>query len=326
MRDSGAMVAERRVQPRFSFPELLQIVALIAAFVVAWRYLGHRPNRHADGPAITQIDFRQAKLQPSDVLPLRLVGAWEVVSPDHRFGGFSALVIDRGDLLAVTDRGFVWRFGKPSVATQVASIIDLPGGPFSNRFTWNRDAEALARDPLGRGWWIAFEKHHELWLYDHGFSRGLKRVQLGRGRWPTNLGVEGLIARHGPELLIFTEANRRFFRMRGGQGRAGAITGLKWKISEAAKLPDGSILAIERGFGPTGFRNRLIELEPDGAGYRVGARVPLNVGPLDNIEGMAVETRPAGAVRLWLISDDNYQRPLRTLLLAVDLPPKRKVD
>jgi hypothetical protein len=44
---------------------------------------------------------------------------------------------------------------------------------------------------------------------------------------------------------------------------------------------------------------------------------------LTNLEGLAAEAQPDGSTRLWIISDDNFVRPLRTLLLAVDLPPKR---
>jgi hypothetical protein len=68
----------------------------------------------------------------------------------------------------------------------------------------------------------------------------------------------------------------------------------------------------------------LIRFEAANGGFRITDRKELRLGALDNIEGIAVESRAGGSTRLWMISDDNFQRPLRTLLLAVDLPPKRR--
>jgi hypothetical protein len=73
-----------------------------------------------------------------------------------------------------------------------------------------------------------------------------------------------------------------------------------------------------------GFRNTLVALEKSGSAYRFGRRIALPLGPLDNVEATAVERRAGGAVRLWLMTDDNFQRPLRTLLIALDWPPPRQ--
>jgi hypothetical protein len=35
---------------------------------------------------------------------------------------------------------------------------------------------------------------------------------------------------------------------------------------------------------------------------------------------MTAERLPNGDTRLWIITDDNFQQPLRTLLIALDLP------
>jgi len=315
-----AMVAERRVQPGFIFPQLIQLLALFAAFLAMWQFLARLPNRREIGPQAVPVTYTELPANSVNVAPLKLAGAWELSSPDPRFGGFSGLAVDQGRLLALTDQGFIARLAKPDEAHGKAIIQALPDGPSSGHHSWNRDTEALARDPSGRGWWVAFEKHHELWLFDAAFRRGLKRVRLGAWRWPTNLGVEGLIARPGPELLIFPEASDRMFRMRENRAMAVDLQGRQLLISEAVSLPGGGILAIERSFSPWGFENRLVGLLPSGSGYRIDRRIRMELRPLDNIEGMAAESLPDGSTRLWMISDDNFQRPLRTLLLAVDLP------
>jgi hypothetical protein len=42
---------------------------------------------------------------------------------------------------------------------------------------------------------------------------------------------------------------------------------------------------------------------------------------IDNMEGIALETRPAGPDRLWLISDDNFRGAQRTVLIKFDVLP-----
>jgi hypothetical protein len=47
-------------------------------------------------------------------------------------------------------------------------------------------------------------------------------------------------------------------------------------------------------------------------------------GPLsgiDNMEGLAVAPGPGGALTLWLVSDDNFNPPQRTILVALSLGP-----
>jgi hypothetical protein len=245
-------------------------------------------------------------------------------SPDPRFGGFSALVLDGGTFLALTDRGAIAAFPKPGAKKHpTVTLRELPDGPGNKSYIWNRDTEALARDPLGRGWWVTFEVRHELWLYDPSFTRGLKRVELGYGRWPVNQGAEGLVALPGPELLIFVEHSGRLFRMQGSRAVAESVAGKKPGIADATLLPDGRIALIERTFGVAGFRNVLAILERRDGRLRVSERFDLPAGMLTNLEGLAAEAQPDGSTRLWIISDDNFVRPLRTLLLAVDLPPKR---
>ena len=41
--------------------------------------------------------------------------------------------------------------------------------------------------------------------------------------------------------------------------------------------------------------------------------------PTDNYEGVAIGRNPAGRIRIWVVSDDNFSRDQRTLLLALDL-------
>src|SRR5690606_15457194 len=131
-------------------------------------------------------------------------------------GGISALASDRGRLLALTDSGTLVRLPRPGQGNR-ASLRDLPSGPGNPGFKRNRDSEALARDPAGRGWWVAFEQWHQLWLFDAGFDRVLGRIDLGRGRWRANRGVEAMAA-DPAGLILFAEGSAEWWRIGAGGG------------------------------------------------------------------------------------------------------------
>jgi hypothetical protein len=63
-----------------------------------------------------------------------------------------------------------------------------------------------------------------------------------------------------------------------------------------------------------------------GEGWRTAASIRLPVSPIDNVEGVAAERLPNGTTRLWMMTDDNFHAPLRTLLIAYDLPPGRQAN
>jgi hypothetical protein len=312
------MKAERAVQPKFRNGLLAGSLFLVAAIALFDAWLAHFPNRHELGWRAAKIEFEPVPL--TGFAPLRLAGAWRLTSTDPRFGGISSLAIDGGQLVALTDAGALIRFrpGKNN-----ARIGELPDGPGSGGFKRNRDSEALVRDSLGRGWWVAFENRHQLWLFDPGFGRALQRIDLGERGWSANRGVEGL-ANDGSALLLLHEDGDHLLRVTGTRARWLPIAGARGRISDAAAIGPGRYLAVERRVTPFGFRNAVVSLEKAGTGYRFGRRIALPLGPLDNVEAIAVERRADGWLRLWLMTDDNFQRPFRTLLIALDWPPPRQ--
>ena len=321
--DSVPMKAERRLQHPFSFSVFFPMLILIAAVVWASRLIDAIPNRDELGPKTSALTIRRVALDRGGFGPLKLAGAWHLTSPDPRFGGFSGLAFDNG-LIALTDRGAVARFHR-SPAGWTVMMDDLPDGPDSGRFRANRDSEALLADPRGRGWWVSFEHANQLWLYDPDFDRPLERIRFGRYRWPANAGIEGLTA-EGGGLLLFIEGGKKVFRSRGSRLDAEPVVGKQMRFSEATALPGKRFLAVERSLSLLGFRTRLALLEERDGRFEVIRTIPLGVGRLDNVEGMAIEARPDGGQRLWLMTDDNFQPALRTLLVALDVPKGTLTD
>jgi hypothetical protein len=319
MPDSRAIDAEHPLQPLFMKMQHLQALSLAAAIMLAHLWIRRQPDRVELGPRVASVHFTPVALPPEQRRDLRIVGTWSITSGDPRFGGISALAVDAGKLLALTDSGVIVRFGKPGTWGNVAHIDELPGGPHNPRQKLNRDSEALTLDPGGRGWWVAFENRNELWLYDPAFKRALRRVKLPKAGLKRNRGIEGMTSAEG-NLLLFPEPGSSLWEQSARVLRLSLLPNRTSAIADAVGLPEGGLLVLERSFGPLGFANVLAEREPRRGGYRLVSRTRLPLGPLDNAEAIAAEPRPGGGVRLWIMTDDNLQPPLRTLLVAIDRP------
>lgn len=317
MPNQCSMEAEQKLRKRFRIGWLVAAAALLASIAVFVLLIAHLPDRTELGPRRAALVFEPVNL--GSAAPLRMAGAWRVTSADPRFGGISALALEGGKFLALTDSGVLVRFAAPAADRASALLDELPDGPGRPTAKRHRDSEALARDSRGRGWWVTFENRNQAWLYDQGFARPRVRVDFGRKRWRTNVGLEGAAPFDG-ELLLFPENNAYAIRFDGRRAIRVVVTGLRGRVSEAAAA--GELLyLIERKVTPLGFANAIVRLRRSGEGFAVAKRWPLPLGPVDNAEAMAVDNRPGGPTRLWLMTDDNKQRPMRTLLLAIDLPP-----
>jgi hypothetical protein len=316
------MKAERALQPPFSFVEHAQTLGVAALVMLAAHALPLLPDRTPLPQRTSAVQFEPVRLGTSGFQPAKLAGAWRLTSADPRFGGFSGLAFDRGQLLGLTDSGAVARFSKPGDAASGAVVMtDLPDGPGEAGYRINRDTEALVPDAGGRGWWASFEQANEIWLYSADFTKALKRLQFGKKRWPENAGIEGM-SWANEDLLLAIEDAPAVFRLHGSRAVGLPFSGRRHSLSEASRLPDGRLVMTERSLTWRGFRNALLILSEERGGYGVARRLELPVGRLDNLEGLAAERLPTGAIRLWMISDDNFQRPLRTLLIAIDMPPE----
>jgi hypothetical protein len=98
-----------------------------------------------------------------------------------------------------------------------------------------------------------------------------------------------------------------------------------YDVSDAALLPGGDVLLLERKFSWTGglvVRIRRIPLgaiKPDAV---VDGPVLLEADlgfEIDNMEGLSVHRMPSGEIVLTLVSDDNFAALQRTLLLQFTL-------
>lgn len=322
MSDSTSTGAERKSQPWFTLRTLLGCVLLVLTINEAtWRYI--MPSTRLElGSRSVAIHFEPIRFRPVEGA-ISIAGAWRLRSSDPRFGGLSALAVDGDTLIALTDFGGVLRLPKPRSGPIVAEIGELERGPQTAWLRANWDVEAIAADPAGRGWWVVFERPGEVWLYDHSLDRPLARLRSDSLKPSGNTGVEALAFDRG-DMLLFAEAGGRVLRISGRRASIERVAGIR-RMSDAATLGEGRLLAIERYVTALGLRNRLVELVKAPGGYVRAAEHPIPAAPLDNFEGLAIE-RTRGGIRLWLVTDDDFQKPFRTVLLALDLadaaPPR----
>ena len=305
---------------------MLAAFALGALLLAAHAAFVGLPNRSELGPSAAVLDLGPVRIAAPPDSGFQVAAAWRVTSKDPRFGGISGLAVDRTNLVAITDAGVVVRFKKPGrdASSVRAHIAELPSGPGSAEFKSGRDSEAIAADPAGRGWWLAFERRDELWLFDPNFRRPLRRLVVRGQPWPPNRGVEGLIAA-GPQLHLFPEGGGTVLTVRNGRARAIPLHGIggpyPWSgwVSDAARLDDGRLMLVERRLSAAGFTNALLLLERVGAGYGVARRIALPLARTDNLEAVAVDSGRSGATRLWLMTDNDHRPFADTLLMAIDL-------
>jgi hypothetical protein len=293
------------------------------------------------------VPFNPTNPQQKGVGRLRYRGGLWLSSDDGRFGGFSSLrILPRDDgwrLVAISDEG---RWLSARLVEDAAGILtglgeaemgvllDTAGHPLASKEA--ADAESLALMPDG-SFVVGFEHQHRLWRYAGGSGRPEGPASVvppppGLEKAPENGGLEAVVALASGRLLALTEYWVQGDRIRGwfdgppdwkplGYRFAGAF-----RPSDAALLPSGDVLILERAYNPQRGVVGINFRQVDQRLLKKGATLPsLLVGQLvppllmDNFEGLDCRREPGGKTVLYVISDDNFNREQRTLLLKFGL-------
>lgn len=277
-------------------------------------------------------------------LALRPLGGLEIHRARLGFGGLSGLHV--GDDLAFTaisDRGwFLEAELRLDGALRPAGLLKRRTGRLGDgagrplRGGHAADAEALARLPDGQ-WLVAFERWHRIRRYADLAGPGVYvEAPPGIEAAPANAGLEALAVLADGRWLAIAEG----LRSAEAPGMAAAWLGgpgrwmnLAWRNGfgteavDAAPLPDGGALVLERSFALLGgFGGRLARV-PAG---RLAAAGPGSVLAgeelLRIIPPLPVDNYEAAATFAWqgrrlcaLLSDDNESRLQRTLLLLFEM-------
>ena len=320
-------------------------IALIALALAPGLWLRSEARWPASpGSRTLRFDSLDARTPGSWPADLRLVGAWRVTSEYHRFGGYSALLATAGGTLtAIGDTGDTLRMRPPG----------LPGGSgprfgrviTPKRAYWNQDIESATADPTSGRRWYAYEETNQI-----------GRVQSGEGNvgsgvtppamrdWSPNGGAEAMTRLPDGRFIVLAE-DAPWLSAGGRPGLlfpSDPVTGadpleftfrppIGYDPSDMAALPDGRVVILLRVVNlvdPQFFDAMLIVADPAeiaaGEEWRWHKLADLKRPvPRDNFEGLAIVPDASG-VTLWLISDDNFTRVQRTLLLELHwrVPPR----
>lgn len=284
-------------------------LALIAAALgLAALHLGAEPARRAD-----------------------YLGSYRWDVDDTAFGGFSGLVLDADgqDFVTVSDRATVWagRIRRDDAGMIVG--VDLSAGPIPLLDSRGKGLRGEAADPegLARGadgaLYISFEGLHRVARYTDPAdpAERLPRPEAFK-TLQRNSSLEALAI--APDGTLYTMPERSggvsrpfpVFRYRNGAWDQpfSIPRDASWLPVGADFGPDGRFYLLERDFwGLLGFltRVRVFDLTPEGF---VGGEVLIQTraGRHDNLESLSVWRDDDGALRLTMISDDNFRLFQRT--------------
>jgi hypothetical protein len=286
----------------------------------------------------------EARPVPFDVTdPLRdhvgrftYAGGLVLTSPDTgRLHGLSDLKVwPDGRLLSVGDEGDLFEArlvldarGRLAGVTdgQLRPLIGEDGRPLPEEGKDEADSEGIAELANGDRL-VSLERDDRILLYPAAGGPP-RRVPAPDEHFPYNLGMEGLA--EDPEAgsdayVVGGEASGQTWICHLSSGCQASVRVRKDQeqgLSAVATLPGGRRAYLLRAFSPLkGVRVTLRVTDAQGATLdELALAAPLTV---DNYEGVAALPRPDGTVRFYLISDDNFSRLQRTLLLALDWRPQ----
>ncbi len=270
---------------------------------------------------------------------LRFMGAWHLTSDIRGFGGLSALDVNGNRVTALGDGGTIIRFrlGRFGTASD-ATITRLPEQCGRVVRKMDNDTESLAHDDARRAWWVGYEGRNAICRINTDFSAG-EVIARPRAiaRWRQKGGAESMTRLGDGRFLLIAEEsldNGGVHEMvlfdRDPTDRAAIATSLGYrppagyKPTEVAQLPDGRLLVLNRRFALWSlFTSKLVlinALPVNPRGVTQGRVIADFASPViaDNFEGLSV-TQENGKPVLWVISDDNFMRWQRTLLLKFSL-------
>ena len=313
----------------------MRILLLLIAAPLLATFAPPALQRRDPPPAVTLIRFTPVALDEKAPAMKRLgrlifVGGWALTSNDARIGGISALHVEAGEALALSDAGWRIRFalapGRGPARAEVAMIEEGPG-PLGDKVY--RDVESLA--VAGGEAWVGFEQSNQVWRYGRSrFERRSSAAPPAMREWSDNAGPEAMVRFPDGRFLVFAEGN-------GGDSEAvlfagdAAVQGTPalrlryrppdgYRITDAALLPDGRLILLNRKVSLfEGFTARLVVAALPKLADRAliaGRELAAFEGAVtrDNFEALSV-TRESGRTILWIASDDNYNPFQRTLLL-----------
>lgn len=323
---------------------------LIAAGAIAAERTGFRPidltTRPIDSFAIASSETRFGGLEFRGGLVLN--------SSDPLFGSLSGLdfSLDGSAIYAITDTGH-WFTARPVerdgrivglTDARLAPILNGAGNALAGKHYGDAESLRIVERNGKEAGLVSFERANDIRQFAadpeiaDARSKGLKLPSSMKNLDP-NKGLEAIAAapaagRFKGAIVAIAErsldkaGNHRAWII-GGPG-AGAFTLARtgsYDVTDAAFLPDGDLLVLERKFSLVGglaMRIRRIAEADLRPGVLVDGSVLIESdmrNQIDNMEALAVHTNAAGETLIAVASDNNNNPIQRSLILFFALSP-----
>ena len=325
---------------------VLGIVGLtLAAGISSYVGRGWAARAIENGPFVVEIKAEAIALSREDpaqqnIGALTYVAGWALTSESDDFGGWSALALGAGakSILMLSDKGD-WLETTLDIANDspfgIGRLYPFEKGARAQDKSYY-DAESLVR--IEGGYLVGFEQEHRI----------LSVEQIGGSNKPapvnalvdlsvlsSNGGIEAMTKLPNGDLVMFAEhgldqkhtlpvwiadkksaETRRFMPPKN------------YSPTDAAALPNGDMLLLLRHYSQIdGVSAKVLLLSAEalnGSETLVGRELAHLADPLsvDNMEALDIEVLPDGSVRLYMMSDDNFNPLQRTLFLVFDWMPE----
>jgi len=282
---------------------------------------------HSGDPALKQVG------------DLSYVAGWVLTSESDHFGGFSGMVLaaDGKSIVAINDKGD-WLEAKLDLTAQ----NPLSGGllyPVQNSSGMldkvDFDAESLIR--VEDGYLVSFEQNHRVLEVASIGGVGKPAVynkHADLSVLSSNGGIEAMARLSDDALLMFGERGldqQKTLPVWIARADSAELRRFKpphnYSPTDAATLPDGGVLLLLRHYSQLdGVSAKLMYLSANdiaGDGVLKGKEIAHLADPLavDNMEALDIQVQDDGSIRLFVLSDDNFNPLQRTLLLIFDWQP-----
>lgn len=272
-----------------------------------------------------------------------------VIPPDkEKVGGLSGLwVLDEGRTLnALADTGRIFRLSLSWSADGMLQGVTSARQPMLRdedgsmpKGKTRGDSESITRLPDG-SWLVGFERDHRI----ERFADQQGQPAGSPVPWPQPPELSTLPRNEGLEALTILP-NNGLLAIAEYKGDDGLNPAWQWTQTtkgpawmkrsyvaqsgflpvDAALLPSGDVLVLERGFSLFfGFRSRIARIPKAAFGLNKpleGETVAMLESPLvtENFEGLAVLPQAGGKALVFMVSDNNMNAAQQTILAVFEL-------
>ena len=274
---------------------------------------------------------------------LEFLGGLILESRHEEFGGFSAMrFMADNQLVILSDKARVVtarleRNNNKPLGLENAKITRIKASN-GRTITDAEDKDAEGLEISGNSFFVGYERNDRIMRFSMSgqtlIANNDYNVDLNPQGFPKNKGPEAIAIQPATGMLyVFAEqaldedGNHRGVVISGGKiiRKLSVKYRDSFSLTDAVFLPNGDLILLERYYNPfTGvfMRMRRIKsgtLETDSP---LDGEILIDVSythEIDNMEGLAATKMQDGSTRLTLISDDNFSRNQRTVLLEFKL-------